>query len=414
MHQGADQAAAAVHGDVARGPDRRHADVEGEDGIVRRRLADQPCQILRMDRPAAGRADGEIIEALSRRGVAREIVVEVMAIGLGRELRQQRADGLTDIADHADIEPGAAAELARPDVDLRDSDVVRDELLVGKISAEHHQRVAAVHGMIARGEADEAGQADIVGIVVFDMLLAAERMHDRALQRLGELHQFGMRAGTAAAAEQGHALGAIEQRRECSELRLGWPHHRLRRHQADSRRQRPFRRSLQLDIAGNDNHGDTALAGCGADRVFQHERHLRGIGDQLAIDAEFAEQVLRMRLLEIAAADFARWNVRGDCQHRRAAALRVIKTVDQMQIAGTAGAGTHRELARDLRLPRRREGRGLLMPDMHPVDRLAHAQRFGEPVEAVADDAIDSFHARDFKRLDDLVCNGGHERMSPF
>ena len=121
-----------------------------------------------------------------------------------------------------------------------------------------------------------------------------------------------------------------------------------------------------------------------------------------------------MRLLEIAAADFARWNVRGDCQHRRAAALRVIKTVDQMQIAGTAGAGTHRELARDLRLPRRREGRGLLMPDMHPVDRLAHAQRFGEPVEAVADDAIDSFHARDFKRLDDLVCNGGHERMSPF
>ena len=94
------------------------------------------------------------------------------------------------------------------DVDLRDLGIGREKLLVGKIGAQHQQHVASVHGGIAGGKADEAGHADVIGIVVFDMLLAAERMHDRALQRLGELHQAVMRPGAAAAAEQRDPLGA--------------------------------------------------------------------------------------------------------------------------------------------------------------------------------------------------------------
>ena len=71
---------------------------------------------------------------------------------------------------------------------------------------------------IAGREADEAGHADIVGIVVFDVLLAAERVDDRALQRLGELHQRRVRAGAAAAAEQRDALGVVQQRGQRVEL----------------------------------------------------------------------------------------------------------------------------------------------------------------------------------------------------
>ena len=68
-----------------------------------------------------------------------------------------------------------------------------------------------MHRGVAGGKADEPGHADVIGIVVFDMLLAAERMHDRALQRLGELHERRMGAGAAPAAEQRHPLGVVQQ-----------------------------------------------------------------------------------------------------------------------------------------------------------------------------------------------------------
>ena len=74
----------------------------------------------------------------------------------------------------------AIAEALRPDVDLRDPGALGIELPVGKVGAEHEQRVAILHRLVARGEADEAGHADIERVVVLDMLLAAQRMDDRA------------------------------------------------------------------------------------------------------------------------------------------------------------------------------------------------------------------------------------------
>jgi hypothetical protein len=43
------------------------------------------------------------------------------------------------------------------------------------------------------------------------MVLAAERVHDRSLERLGKPHQAVMRAGAAAAAEQRDALGVVQE-----------------------------------------------------------------------------------------------------------------------------------------------------------------------------------------------------------
>ena len=151
--------------------------------------------------------------------VMRDAVVEMAPVGLCRQLRQQRRERGADVADEAEIEFAAAAEVLGPDVDLRDLGVGRQELLVGKIGPEHQQHVAGVHGGVAGGKADEAGHADVIGIVVFDMLLAAERMHHRALQRLRELHQRSMRARAAAAAKQRHAIGRVEQCRRARPIR---------------------------------------------------------------------------------------------------------------------------------------------------------------------------------------------------
>ena len=101
-----------------------------------------------------------------------------------------------------------------------------------------------------------------------------------------------------------------------------------------------------------------------------------------------------MGLLEIAAADLAGRDLRGDRQHRRAAAVSVEQAVDEMQIARAAGAGADRELAGDLRFAGRGEGCGFLVPHVDPFDVLAFAQRLGEAVQAVADNAEDALHAR--------------------
>ena len=130
---------------------------------------------------------------------------------------------------------------------------------------------------------------------------------------------------------------------------------------------------------------------------------LRRVGNQFAIVTAFPEQILRMRLLKIAAADFGRRNLRGNRQHRRAAAVRIEQAVDEMQIAGAARPGADREFARDLRFARGREGGDLFMPDVNPVDRLSLAQRVGEAIEAVAYDTEDALDAGLRQRLHDKV-----------
>ena len=82
--------------------------------------------------------------------------------------------------------------------------------------------------------------------------------------------------------------------------------------------------------------------------------------------------------------------MRGDGEHRHARAVAVEQAVDQVQVAGAAAAGADRELAGQMRVGAGGEGRDLLVPDMQPVDLALPAQCVGEPVQAVADDAVDA------------------------
>ena len=213
----------------------------------------------------------------------------MLAVALRHELGQQRRYGGADVTDDTEVELAAAAQILRANIDLRDFGAGRQELLVGKVGPQHQQHVAGMHRRIAGGKPDEAGHADVVGVVVFDMLLAAERMHDRALERFGELHQAVMRAGAAAPAEQRHALGAVQEIGQRRQFGFGRPNHRYRRQQPGIGRDAALGRRPQRDVAGNDQHGDAAFSDRRADRIFQHVRQLRRIGNQLAVMAAFPE-----------------------------------------------------------------------------------------------------------------------------
>ena len=48
--------------------------------------------------------------------------------------------------------------------------------------------------------------------------------------------------------------------------------------------------------------------------------------------AALREKMFRMRFLKIAAADFLTWNLGGDGENGNAAAVAIVKPIDQMQV----------------------------------------------------------------------------------
>src|SRR6516162_2641520 len=97
------------------------------------------------------------------------------------------------------------------------------------------------------------------------------------------------------------------------------------------------------------HHRDPAPADRLADRDLEHAWHLVCSGDQLAVVAALAKEVLRMGLLKVAGADFGRRDLRGDGEHRHARSVAVEQPIDQVQIAWSATARANSELARQMR-----------------------------------------------------------------
>ena len=156
-----------------------------------------------------------------------------------------------------------------PQIDLNDFGIGGIELPIGKIASEHQQRVTVEHRMIARTETDQAGHADVEGVVVFEMFFAAEGMHDRRFQRVGKLHQRLMRAGTTSAAEQSDAPARIEELGQFSQIALVGRYPGCVDRNCLARRGR-CRYLLQCDVAGNHNDRNaSATNGC-AYRGFEY------------------------------------------------------------------------------------------------------------------------------------------------
>ena len=65
--------------------------------------------------------------------------------------------------------------------------------------------------------------------------------------------------------------------------------------------------------------------------------------------------------------------------------MRVVEAVDQVKVAGAAAARAYGELAAERRLACCREGAGLFVADVHPLDAALAAEGVGDAVEAVSD-----------------------------
>jgi hypothetical protein len=110
--------------------------------------------------------------------------------------------------------------------------------------------------------------------------------------------------------------------------------------------------------------------------------------------ATLPENMLRMSLLEISAPDFGTGNLRRDGENGDAAALAIVKAVDQMQVSGSAASGAYSQFAGKMRLRARRERARLLITRAYPLDILAGANRIRDAIERVSWDAVNSLNTR--------------------
>ena len=252
----ADQPAGAVHPHVARRPDARGADVDGEDRIRGGQLVDRGGDVLRVQRRAVAAGPGQMVQPGPGTPVMLGHPVQVRRIGLGLEQRQQRVNRVLDRADqrHPHLHP--LADLLAPHVDLDHRDPVREERPVGEVGAEHDQRVAVLHGPVPGAESDQPGHPHVVGVVVLHELLAAERVHRRGLQRSGQRDELVVRAGAARPGQDRHRAGVVQHLRGGRQRLLLW---------ADDRRGGPDRIRIgtgrgvgEEHLAGHHDHTDPA------------------------------------------------------------------------------------------------------------------------------------------------------------
>ena len=169
---------------------------------------------------------------------------------------------------------------------------------------------------------------------------------------------------------------------------------------------------VQEDLAGNHHDGDATAFDRMTHRDLQHPRQLLGHADQLRVDAALAKQLLRVGLLEIAAADLLSRDVRRDRQHRHAAAVGVEQAVDQMQVPRAATRGADGQLAGHRRLAGGRECCCLLVTNVFPRDLAVAPERIGEPVDRISRQPVDPAYAGRLERRHDDVGDSGRRNGS--
>jgi len=154
----------------------------------------------------------------------------------------------------------------------------------------------------------------------------------------------------------------------------------------------PAPATAQGDIARKGDDRDAPARHRGLHRDLERARHLLRIRDHLAVVATLREEVLRVGLLEVSAADLMGGDLRGNGEHGHTAPVAIVQPVDQVQVARAAAAGADGELAGEVRFCSRGEGCRLLVPHGDPSKPVLSPDGIGDSVERVSRDPIDPRH----------------------
>src|SRR5271168_4203117 len=93
------------------------------------------------------------------------------------------------------------------------------------------------------------------------------------------------------------------------------------------------------------------------------------------------EQDVWPGFLEVIASKFFAGHLRCDGHHWHPAAMAIVKTIDEVHVAGSATSRTHNQGTSQVRFRTGGESRNFLVPERHPLDDLLCSQSLGKPVK---------------------------------
>src|SRR5258708_9538538 len=145
------------------------------------------------------------------------------------------------------------------------------EIPVWKVRSEHQQDFAVHHGMVARGKSEQAGQADVKWVVVFNEFFAAQGMHNGSLKLAGNLYQLCMGSGASRAAEDRDLFRSIQEFGKDIEFFVRWTNVGFRFVKAYAW---PLYRIFHSYVPGKHNHRDSTHLTDGRIGGFLASSHL--------------------------------------------------------------------------------------------------------------------------------------------
>ena len=267
------------------------------------------------------------------------------------------------------------------------------------------------NALARRGVADQPGLADLERVVVLEALLGLEREHHRRGQPVGELEHLVARVARALADEQRHRAGVVEQRRPPAATASGAG--MLRGRWSTKRGSGGALRQLEpADVAGQGEHRDArscraALPACSISSgswsmLVTVRQKTATSANSRSLSTSWKKSLPMLRARHLTA----------DRQHRGVRLLGVVQTVEQVDRAGPDGAHADAEAAGQLRLGAGRERADLLVAYADPLDAVLAADRVGDRVERVADDAPDVVTPYSARASIDQLGDGGHAGSS--
>ena len=134
------------------------------------------------------------------------------AVCLLAKQRQQRAQRFGGVADEIDLHRIAQDQHVGVDVDLHAARLafLRQELGIGKARADHQQRVALRHQLVARLGAEQADRAGDPGQIVGQRGLAEQRLGAAGAELVGDRDDFVGRAERAGADQDRDLLAGVQ------------------------------------------------------------------------------------------------------------------------------------------------------------------------------------------------------------
>ena len=236
--------------------------------------------------------------------------------------RQQRAQGLGAVADKIDFHRIPQAQHVGLDIDLDAARMafLRQEFRVRKARADHQQRVAFHHQVVAGLRAEQTDRARHPGEVVGQHSLAEQRLRDACAELVSHGDDFIGRIQRAGADQDRHFLALVQHLGSAPQV--GVIRDDFRGAEADAGMQRAVLARggfiVQfLQVVRQDDRGDRALrqrrANGAIDKMAHLGRHTRLLHERAGDVLEHRHQI---EFLLIVAAEGGPRLLSGDRKHR--------------------------------------------------------------------------------------------------